>query len=88
MSGALMTEAEIEREVIETISKVAKVPVERLSPSVDIRKDLRFDSLMGLRVLAALEKRFGVTVPDEEIETRRTIASAVALIHRLTRERR
>jgi len=56
------------------------VPVERLRPEVDIRKDLRFDSLMGLRVLAALEKRFGVTVPDEEIETRRTIASAIALI--------
>jgi len=55
MAGTVMTEAEIEREVIETISKVAKVPVERCGPAVDIRKDLRFRLVMGRACSAALE---------------------------------
>jgi acyl carrier protein len=78
-----MTDTELEKDVIETIAKIARVPVERLKPEIDLRKDLRFDSLLGLKVLAGLEKRYGVTVPDEEIDKYRTVGAAVGMVKKL-----
>jgi acyl carrier protein len=78
--GAAQSLAE---EVVDLIARTAKVPRERLAPETDLRRDLRFDSLMGLKVLAALEKRYGFTVPDEEIDRCRTVGAAVALVERL-----
>jgi acyl carrier protein len=85
VSGAPPTEAEIERDVIATIARIAKVPPERLTPDADFRKHLRLDSLTGLKVLAALEKRFGVSVPDLEIDRVRTVAQAVELVRKLVK---
>ena len=69
--------------VLETIVRVAEVDPALLKPGVDLRQDLAFDSLLGLRVLAALEKRFDVRVPDEEIERCRTVRAAIDLACRL-----
>jgi len=80
------SEGALEAEVIATIARVANVPPERLTPDVDLRRDLRFDSLMGLKILAALEKRFGVMIPDDEVDRYRTVAQAVEVVRRLTRE--
>ena len=77
------TGAEIERDVVATIARVAKVPAERLTPETDFRRDLRFDSLLALKVLAALEKRYNVTIPDEEIDHYRTVGQAVAMVQKL-----
>lgn len=82
-----MTDDEIAREVVATIARVAKVPADKLRPEVDLRKDLRFDSLLALKALAALEKRFGVTVPDEEIDKYRTVGAAVEVVTRLMKTR-
>ena len=82
-----MTDDEIERDVIATIARVAKVPADKLKPDIDLRRDLRFDSLMGLKILAALEKRFEVTVPDDEIDRYRTVAAAIDVVKRLVKAR-
>jgi acyl carrier protein len=83
-----MVDEEIERDVVATIARIAKVPADKLKPEIDLRRDLRFDSLMGLKILAALEKRFDVTIPDEEIDKTRTVAAAVAAVKRLVKERK
>jgi acyl carrier protein len=80
-----MTDAEIAHEVIATIARIAKVPEAKLTPEIDLRRDLRFDSLLGLKILAALEKRFDVTIPDDEIDRYRTVAQAVEVVQRLAK---
>lgn len=87
MSAQAMTRDEIILAVLETIVKVGEVDPALLRPGVDLRQDLAFDSLLGLRVLAALEKRFEVRVPDEEIESCRTVKAAIDLACRLVMEK-
>ncbi len=70
-------------EVVALIARIAEIPAERLKPEVDLRRDLGLDSLLGLKVLAALEKRYGFTVPDEEIDRCRTVGAATALVEKL-----
>jgi acyl carrier protein len=73
---------EITRDVIALIHKQARIPLEKLKPETDFRAELRLDSLTGLKVLAAIEKKFGIAVPDLEIDKTRTVAAAVALVQR------
>lgn len=83
MSPVPRSAEEIERDVIATISRISKVPAEQLTPEIDLRRDLRLDSLMGLKILAALEKRYGFTIPEEEIDRTRTVGAAVAMVRKM-----
>ncbi|MFC1706500.1 acyl carrier protein [Planctomycetota bacterium] len=73
-----MTDSEIEREVIDAIARVTGMDATMLGDEVDLREDLGFDSLTGLRVVAALEKHFDVILPNEELDRCRTVGAAVA----------
>ena len=44
-----------------------------LSPDDDLVEKLGLDSLTGLRVLAMVEKRFKMRIPDAELATMRTM---------------
>lgn len=46
--------------------------------------DLLVDSLSMIEVIVAVEQKFGVVVPDEDVKTLRTVQDAVAEIERKT----
>ena len=67
------------REVIEIVAEIADLPVEEVAPDATL-EELGIDSLNGLRIVAAVEKRFGVNIPDEEIGKIRTMPQIFALV--------
>jgi len=67
------------REVIEIVAEIADLPVEEVAPDATL-EGLGIDSLNGLRIVAAVEKRFGVNIPDEEIGKIRTMPQIFALV--------
>ena len=73
----------IEREVVSIVARLTKVPESRLAPDTDLRAELNVDSLLGLRIIAALEKHFDVTLPDDELDSYTTPAAIAAIIRRL-----
>ena len=77
---------EIEAGVIEAVTSISRRPVVP-SPGDDLVADLGFDSLEVLELVAELEQRFGITVPEEQIPASRTIAQVVAQVARLVAER-
>jgi acyl carrier protein len=72
----------VEAEVVAIVARITKTPPERLTPETDLRTALNVDSLQGLRIVAALENRFGITVPAEEIDVYTSIGSLVAAVRR------
>jgi acyl carrier protein len=77
---------DIEAGVIEAVTSISRRPVVP-SPGDDLVADLGFDSLEVLELVAELEQRFGITVPEEQIPASRTIAQVVAQVARLVAER-
>ena len=73
----------IEEEVVEIVSRITKIPASRLSPDTDLRLELNVDSLQGLQIVAALEKRFGIIVPDEDLDSYTSIRVIVETVKRL-----
>ena len=75
-----MTELEIY--LIELLAKTAKMAPEAIDPDADLFMDLGIDSLEGLKILAQLEERFGVLIPDHELLEMNTLRKIRSTIER------
>lgn len=60
-------------EIIEIIAKQLKTDVSVITPDTDIIDDLGADSLDVVELLMTIEDRYGITVPDDEVQNLRTI---------------
>jgi len=68
-----MPDANIEGEVRRLLSDVSGRDASTLDAGSDLVDELGLDSLAGLRVLAAVEKQFGVRFPDARLGEFRTL---------------
>jgi acyl carrier protein len=71
----------------ETLAKVKDVIVDQLNvDEADVSEEATFiddlgaDSLDLVELVMALEESFGISIPDEEVETIRTVGDAVKYI--------
>ena len=72
-----------EQEVALIVSAITKTPVDLITPDTDLRVDLNVDSLQGLQIVAAIEKHFNVTVPDDELDSYTNMRTIVETVTRL-----
>ena len=73
--------ADIERvrkEIIAIVASIADLPVEAVGETATL-ESLGIDSLNGLRIVAAMEKRYGIDIPDEAIGSIRSMPDIFAL---------
>jgi len=66
-------DVEIEAEVVAIVKRISRQPIEPRAES-DLALDLGFDSMRVFELIAALEDRFDVSIPLNDIETIRTVA--------------
>ena len=66
--------------IADVLEEVAGTPRDAVVPSASFLNDLEVDSLTMVEVVVACEERFGVTIPDEELERLSTVGDAVAFI--------
>ncbi|HEY0559902.1 MAG: acyl carrier protein [Mycobacterium sp.] len=64
----------------EVLHEVAGSPVEAVTPAATFILDLDVDSLTMVEVVVACEERFGIRIPDEDLEGFRTVGDAVTYI--------
>ncbi len=71
---------DIEKEIKSLVSKVIKIPEERLAPNANLFYDLGVDSLLGVEIFAALDKKYNIDVPEEKIRNISTLNDIISLI--------
>jgi acyl carrier protein len=69
----------IRKEIVEIVADIAELTVEEVAPDASL-EDLGIDSLNGLRIVAEVEKRYGVNIPDDAIGKIRTMPEIFALV--------
>ena len=77
---ATATPAELLAGLAEVLEEVAGTPVDKVVPAAAFDADLDIDSLTMVEVVVACEERFDVRIPDEALETLRTVGDAVDYI--------
>jgi acyl carrier protein len=77
-----MSNPGIETSVREIVSAISRQNLTAVGSNDDLVEALGVDSLQGLQILASVEKRFDIRLPDEELIRMRTIGAIVAGVQR------
>jgi acyl carrier protein len=77
-----MTQEEITAGLAEILEEVAGVTPDDVSPEKSFTEDLDVDSLSMVEVVVAAEEKFGVKIPDNEVQNLKTVRDAVSYIEK------
>lgn len=80
-----MSETVAER-VIRVFSEFKKVPAEEIKLDTTF-EELGFDSLDGLNLIFELEEEFNVSVPDDKVQSMKSVREVVEGMEELTKDR-
>ena len=71
---------EAEGRLREIVAWVARAAPDAFGPDDDLTTRLGLDSLSSLRIAAAVEREFGVSIPDERLHDLRTLRKLLAAV--------
>jgi acyl carrier protein len=74
---------QIEKEIISILSDVSGVDAQEIKPDTDLAKDLEIDSIKAIEITVAIEKKFKISVRDEDVPKIMTLRQAVDLVNQL-----
>ena len=74
----------IEKEVRELVARVLKQPVEKVTMDANLFTDLNVDSLLGIEIFAALDKKYKIDVPESKLHEVKTLKDIVKIVEDLT----
>ncbi|MCX7926538.1 MAG: acyl carrier protein [Candidatus Omnitrophica bacterium] len=63
----------IKQEVKKIVLEITELPENKLSEDAKFVEDLGVDSMMALEIVASIEKKYKVVIPEEEIPTIRCL---------------
>ncbi len=71
---------EIKKEVKKLVSEISEVPLDKLMEDARFAEDLGVDSMMALEIVASIEKKYKVVIPEEKIPTVRSLKNVYELL--------
>lgn len=71
--------AEIEQEIKEMVSRIIKIDPAKLKADANIFVEYGVDSLLGVEILAGLDKKYGLDIPEEKLRQIKTLNDIVAI---------
>jgi acyl carrier protein len=76
----------IEQEIMSIIADVSGFEKDEITLETDIVQDLEVDSIKAIEITVAIEKKFKVSVRDEDVPKIVSVKQAVDLVERLLKQ--
>jgi len=73
----------VEKAIVSIISDVSGIDAHEITPEKNFFKDLEVDSIKAIEITVAIEKKFKVSVRDEDVPKITTVKEAVDLVNKL-----
>lgn len=73
----------MEKTIIAIIADISGFDEAEITPEKNFFKDLEVDSIKAIEITVALEKKFKVSVRDEDVPNITTVKEAVELVQKL-----
>ena len=77
----------IEKEIVTIISDVSGFDADEIRPDANFYNDLEIDSIKAIEITVAIEKKFKISVRDEDVPNITTVRQAVELVHQLLNQK-
>jgi acyl carrier protein len=77
----------VEQEIISIISDVSGFDIEEIKPDTNLQNELEIDSIKAIEITVAIEKRFKISVRDEDVPNITTVKQTVELVNTLLNQK-
>ena len=74
-----MAERMVDQEVAELIARIIEMDPGQIDPNAHLVEDLGMDSMMALEILAAIEKKFRIKIPEDDLPKITNVNQAISL---------
>ena len=74
---------DVEKEVIAIISEVSGIETEEITYDTKFQEDLEIDSIKAIEITVAIEKKFKISVRDEDVPNITTVRQTIELVKTL-----
>lgn len=81
-----MSENTIEAEIISIIADVSGFDPEEIKPESKLADDLEIDSIKAIEIVVALEKKYKISVRDDDVPKITTVHETTELVSRLLQQ--
>jgi acyl carrier protein len=71
---------DIEQEIRKIVAEVLETNPEEIDPEARFVEDLGMDSMMALEILAAIEKKFKVVIPEDNLPKFTNLKQTIFLV--------
>ncbi len=71
------------KEIKKLISEIAEVPQDQIKDDARFVEDLGIDSMMALEIIASIEKKYKIVIPEEKIPTINSLNAIYSLIEEI-----
>ncbi|NWF99022.1 MAG: acyl carrier protein [Nitrospirae bacterium] len=71
----------LENEIKEIISDVSGYNLEEIKPNTNLINELEIDSIKAIEITVAIEKKYKISVRDEDVPKIVTLTDAVELVY-------
>ena len=79
--------SDVEKEIISIIAEISGFEEEEITPDKNFFDDLEIDSIKAIEITVAIEKKFKISVRDEDVPNITTVREAVVLVNSLIDEK-
>ena len=69
----------VDQQVLELIADILEMEPAKIDPSAQLVEDLGMDSMMALEILATIEKKFRIKIPEEDLPKITSVNRAIEL---------
>jgi len=73
----------LQNDIRVTISKIIEVAPEKIEADTHFIEDLGADSMMALEIMAALEKKYHINIPEDDLPKLATLRQVTELVRSL-----
>ena len=77
----------VEKEIVKIISDVSGFDPEEIKPETNLQNELEIDSIKAIEITVAIEKKYKISVRDEDVPNITTLMNAVELVNKLLHEK-
>ena len=76
-------QARMMKEIVELVARVTKIPQNKINLESDLFSDLGVDSMTGIEIFSAIDKKYNLDVPEEKLKSVKTVGDLVQLVNNL-----
>ncbi|MFA4858210.1 MAG: acyl carrier protein [Candidatus Margulisiibacteriota bacterium] len=80
--------ADLEKEIKSLVAKIVKLPENKIDLDANIFYDLGVDSLLGVEIFAALDKKYHIDIPEDRLKNVKTLHDIIALVREIKKDLR